>query len=434
MNPIHRSITVDAKKPTIPASLQYAIRTAPPNLKISSKIDHPTPNERTESENVVLDTVPQILDQPQINSDCPVAPAEDISKTIADFLARKKTPSSAPKATKDATPISEGHSRTSTGRNPPSRLMGRANSTTSTGTVALSRTTSIDSTDPPLPRDPAMGLSTRPPSFPAPVELSQRISYDDPEMREHREKVLRKGTGRHINTAPETSPAIPKRNNARACRKVEPAESDTPTTSKGDPPPPVAPSGLDVEVLADAAVRITLGIADVLEGPEEEELEEIAEEVVVLVEKVLWVEVAVDDDAVVTEVVVVEVQVDEVEDEVSGVAAAGEGLSVAVVAIDLVSGTFPVALTTAVCPSGKSVPAVIVAPPIMVTVVLTLGHSALTIRPCSRSPKRLLAGPAMPAQAFATWRWTFWSESAQGWVQAAPSRKSDGEQDMMSAL
>ncbi|KAI9827751.1 MAG: hypothetical protein M1832_004240 [Thelocarpon impressellum] len=109
----------------------------------------------------------------------PAPPTEAITATIAALLARKQSGNSAKQSSNpDA----------SAGRKPPARLLGRAASNASAKSTPFSRASSVDSAY--ATADPRVALDSQGP------EPSQKLLYDDPEMQEQRERVLRKMGGK----------------------------------------------------------------------------------------------------------------------------------------------------------------------------------------------------------------------------------------------
>ena len=106
-------------------------------------------------------------------------PVASITTTIAALLARKQSSGNMSRnvRTKDG----------STRRQPPSRLLGRALSNTSTRSASFSRASSAESV--PAGADARVTLEDSAP------EPSQKVMYEDPEVQEQRERVLRKMGG-----------------------------------------------------------------------------------------------------------------------------------------------------------------------------------------------------------------------------------------------
>lgn len=126
----------------------------------------------------------------------PLAPSsEDLNDAIASLLARKQV--AAISATSTTAPTNnETTVTTLNGRKigPPARLQGRASSTLSSG---LSRANSAEYND--------MDNAVENDEQPIP---SQRVLYEDPEVREHRERVVRKMGGKVDTTGPKKPRSI----------------------------------------------------------------------------------------------------------------------------------------------------------------------------------------------------------------------------------
>ena len=124
----------------------------------------------------------------------PESQASDaITVTIAALLARKQSNNSL----REQPGASDAHTR----RKPPSRLLGRAASNASGRSASLSRASSVDPASTTV--DPTMAPDSQGP------EPSQKVMYDDPEMQEQRERVLRKMGGKvEANVGPARARSI----------------------------------------------------------------------------------------------------------------------------------------------------------------------------------------------------------------------------------
>ncbi|KAI9851527.1 MAG: hypothetical protein M1838_003481 [Thelocarpon superellum] len=117
---------------------------------------------------------------PTSRSPSPSPPAEDISTTIAALLARKRSSH----GTSQKPLAGRGSSR----RNPPSRLLGRAPSNGSARSASFSRASSVESSSAAV-TIPTLLEQSGP-------EPSQKVIYDDPDVQEQRERVIRKMGGK----------------------------------------------------------------------------------------------------------------------------------------------------------------------------------------------------------------------------------------------
>ena len=116
----------------------------------------------------------------------PSPPAEDITATIAALLARKKS------TAHEAQPVAVAEVEASTRRKAPARLLGRATSNGSARSTSFSRASSVESA---AANSTGQGHARELFDGQGP-EPSQKITYDDPDVQDQRDRVLRKMGGK----------------------------------------------------------------------------------------------------------------------------------------------------------------------------------------------------------------------------------------------